>query len=100
ARQHPYAQRIDLPAALEHLVVKVRPGGHAAGPDIADHVALLHPRATLDAAREAAEMRVGGGIAVIVPDADIAPVSAVMPGHGDRAVARRIDRCARGCREI
>ena len=39
------AQRVDLAAVCQQLVVEVRPGREAGGADIADHLALLDPPA-------------------------------------------------------
>ena len=52
-------QRIDLPAAAMELVVQVRAGRHAGRADEADHLALAHGDAGLDAGTEPRHVRVG-----------------------------------------
>ena len=62
------AHRIDEAAVDQDLVVHMRAGRKAGRADEADHLALPHARAFVDAARKGAHVAVGGFIAVGVAD--------------------------------
>src|SRR5690606_31262690 len=79
--------RIDLLAAPQHLVVKVRAGRTPGGADIADDLALAHLNARAHAACETRHVRVSGLIAVGVADADVITIRTEGSRAHDRAVA-------------
>src|SRR5262249_49676736 len=54
-------QRIDRPAAAVELVMQVRTGRQAGRADEADHLALAHHDAGLDAGTQPRHVRAGGG---------------------------------------
>src|SRR5207249_4290220 len=97
---HPDAQRIDLRALIMHLVMEVWTGRHAAHPDIADHLALTHPLAFMQAAGEGAQMAVGGGVLRAVLDFDVVAVARDPAGAGHDAIAGSVDRGSDRCAEI
>ena len=63
------AHRIDEAAVDADLVMHVRAGRQAGRADEADHLALAHVLAFVDAAREGAHVAIGGLVAVGVADA-------------------------------
>ena len=70
----------------DDLVMEVRTRGEAGLAEVAHHLALAHPHAVGDAAREAGHVRIGGDVAVGVLDLDAVAV-------GGRAL--RLEHCAR-----
>src|SRR6185295_18147278 len=82
------AHRIDEAAVDHDLVVHVRAGRKAGRADEADHLALAHALARLDALREGRHVAVGGLVAVVVLDADVLAVATFPAGLFNHAVAR------------
>src|SRR5690606_2077241 len=84
-----------LPMTLER-VMEVRTGAAAGGPDVADHLLLLDPRADLDPRTVAVEVQVAGLEALVVTQAHRVAPSAAVGGPGDQAVGDRPDGGAGG----
>src|SRR3989441_10982262 len=61
-------ERIDASAALDHLVVEMRPGAQPGRAHVADHLPLVHPRPRTDVVAEPGEMGVEGLVPRAVAD--------------------------------
>ena len=77
--------RINWSVVDADFVVKVRPGGASAFPDVPDHVAAMHVLASSDA--KSGKVTVAGADPVSVVDHDGLAVSAHVVGKGHNAVS-------------
>src|SRR5947209_5057671 len=74
-------QRIDRLVAAVELVVQMRPGRHAGRADKADHLALAHRHARLDARTETRQVAIASADLRRVLQSNVEAVAAIGPGH-------------------
>src|SRR5262245_42532668 len=79
AARQAHAQRIDLGAVDDHLVVQMRAGGFTGRSNPADHLALAYLGAGNDALGNRALVIVGGFIAVSVANDRLVAIAAGIP---------------------
>src|SRR2546428_684160 len=85
ARDELLTEWVDASAALDHLVVEMRPGAQAGRAHVADHLPLVHPRPGTDVVAEPGEMRVEGLVPRAVANLHREAVAAVPAGVGHGA---------------
>src|SRR4029077_10985500 len=86
------AHRIDEASVDQNFIVQVRASGQAGRTDKADHLALPHAHAFVDAACKGAHVSVCGFVAVGVANADIFAVAGFPARLLDDTIARGVDR--------